>query len=92
MREQCELDPTYVDVSKDKNYLSVDDLRADLLDLPIYFDWVAWRVGNTNMLIQPTTYQLAWIEIILLAAIPVYCQSRVAGYLNRAFGFFGDFR
>lgn len=90
MVTQVELDSTYVDVSSDKNYLSIDDLRADLLDLPVYHDWVAWRVGNTNMLISPTNYTWAWIEIILASAASVYLSLRIAGYMNRVFG--GGFR
>ncbi len=85
--EELYLDPDSVgNLDGDKNYLSVDDLREDLLDLPIYYDWVSGRTPRNIFNPEVRKVSLAWIDIIVISAVRVYAGMRIAGYMNRAFG------
>lgn len=85
--EEFYLDPDSVgDLFEDKNYLSVDDLREDLLDLPIAYDWVAGRIPSNLFNPKVRTVSLAWIDIIVVSAVRAYTGFRIAGYMNHVFG------
>lgn len=84
--EQLYLDPDSVDLTGDKNYTSLDEMREDLLDLPIYFDWVAWRIPRSLYDPKVQSYIIAWIDIIIVASIGRVATSSIKRYMESAWG------
>lgn len=82
--EQLILDPDSIgDLSGDKDYTSLDEMREDLLELPIYFYWVAWRTPSNLFNAKVKQVSLSWIDIIITAAVGHVATSSIKRYMEQ---------
>lgn len=88
--EQLELDPTYVDISADKNYTSVREFKEDQVEFPIYFDWVTGRIPAPLFDPNVKSYIIAWVHIMIapvLTAVAIFrTQERVDAHMKAWLG------
>jgi hypothetical protein len=86
--ESLYLDPDSAEFALDeKNYMSIEELRDDLLALPIYYDWVAHRSRPRALFMRDTKHLcVSQVQIMVIAAARAVTCFKITAAIDGAWG------